>query len=293
MRFGVARRLGLDPGSLLVDDETPRFLWKDEARFKHLASEDDLEQAGIASFGRAVATALAPTIPPPEFRLAGLSAEELRVGLLAQGRRYVALDNLVAVSWAAGTAVVHLRVFPWVRKRMAAMTVRLGEQNFVLVAKDAVYPAWIAFYLAHELAHVALGHVAADEAVVDLDDNEPAAGDDKEEQAADEWALELLTGLPDIRVVSETGAASASELARVARSSGPRLGIEPGTLALCFAYSTGEWGLANAALRQIYRAAVPVWQQINRFALTQLRLDETAPDAADFLRDVLELDAVA
>src|SRR5580693_3598227 len=101
LRFGVARRLGLDPGSLLADDE-PRFLWREEARFKHLASEDDVEQAGIASFGRAVAIALASAVGPSRFDLAGQGASDLRARLLGPERPYVTLDSLVALSWSVG-----------------------------------------------------------------------------------------------------------------------------------------------------------------------------------------------
>jgi hypothetical protein len=293
LRFGVARRLGLDPGSLLADDDEPRFLWREEARFKHLASEDEIEQAGIASFGRAVATALAPAIASPEFDLTGLEAGDLRAQLLASGRPYVALEDLVALSWSAGIPVVHLRVFPWPQKRMAAMTVRIGEQSFILLAKDATYPAWIAFYVAHELGHIALDHVEANQALVDFDDDKRLAADaDDEERDADAWALELLTGRPSPEVVSADGTASASELARVAVASAQELGIEPGTLALCFGYSTGLWGVANGSLKRIYAAPAPVWRAINGFARTQLALEESSPDASDFLEDVLELGAV-
>jgi len=292
LRFGVARRLGLDPGSLLASDDEPRFLWREEARFKHLTSEGDVEQAGIASFGRAVATVLGSAAPPPQFDLSGLSASELRVRLLASGRPYVALDNLVALSWSIGIPVVYLRVFPWPQKRMAAMTVRVGEQSFILLAKEASYPAWIAFYLAHELAHIALAHVGVDQAVVDFDDNHGATDDiDDEELSADAWALELLTGRASPDVVSADGTASARELARVALSSAQQLGIEPGTLALCFGYSTGQWAVANGSLKSIYAAPSPVWQTINAFARTQLALNESSSDAADFLDDVLELSA--
>jgi hypothetical protein len=289
----VARRLGLDPGSLLASDDEPRFLWREEARFKHLASENHVEQAGIASFGRAVAAALASAAPLPQFDLAGLEASDLRARLLASRRPYVTLDNLVALSWSVGIPVVHLRVFPWPQKRMAAMTVRVGEQSFILLAKDAIYPAWIAFYVAHELAHIALGHVGADQALVDLDDEREGTEDvDGEERAADAWALELLTGRASPDVVSADGTASARELARVALSSAEELGIEPGTLALCFGYSTGQWAVANGSLKSIYGAPASVWQAINGFARTQLALDESSPDAADFLEDVLELSAV-
>ena len=297
LRFGVARRLGLDPGSLLADDE-PRFLWREEARFKRLASENDVEQAGIASFGRAVASALASVATPSQVDLSGWTAQDLRGRLLKAGRPYVALEDLVVLSWSFGIPVVHLRIFPWAQKRMAAMTVRVGKQSFVLLAKDALYPAWIAFYLAHELAHIALGLVDVDQALVDLETEEReteergATADDDEEQAADAWALELLTGMPSPTVTSADGTASARELARVALASAPELGIEPGTLALCFGYSTGQWGVANGAISAIYDQPAPVWQAINAFAATQLGVTEPSPDALDFLDDVLELPSV-
>ncbi len=279
---------------MLADDDEPRFLWHEEARFKHLASEDALEQAGIASFGRAVAIALASAVAPPQVDLAGQGASDLRARLLGRERPYVTLDNLVALSWSVGIPVVYLRIFPWPQKRMAAMTVRIGAQSFVLLAKDAMYPAWIAFYLAHELAHIALAHIDADQALVDFDDGggQPAKDNDDEERAADAWALELLTGRPTPNVVSSDGAASASELARVALSSAQELGIEPGTLALCFGYSTGLWAVANGSLKGIYGAPAPVWLAINSFARTQLALDQSTTDASDFLEDVLELGAV-
>jgi hypothetical protein len=47
LRFGVARRLGIDPSSLIQEDGQPRFLWSSQARFKNLAGETSLEREGI------------------------------------------------------------------------------------------------------------------------------------------------------------------------------------------------------------------------------------------------------
>lgn len=290
LRFAVARRLGLDPRSLLEDAGEPRFLWREEARFKHLTTEDDTERAGIASFGRAVAIAIAAAAPSTAVGLVGHTAHELRETLLAQGRPFVALQDLVALSWSAGIPVVHLRVFPWPQKRMAAMTIRVGHRTCILMAKDALYPAWVAFYLAHELAHVALAHLENDEAVVDLEREHFGSDEpDDEEVRADTWALELLTGRSRPIVDSLDGAKSARELARVARSAGPALGIEPGTLALLFGYTTNEWAIVNAALRRIYSQPAPVWRAINAYAQRELPLDDASPDTAEFIRHVLAL----
>ena len=202
---------------------------------------------------------------------------------------FIGLDTLLALSWGVGIPVVHLRVFPWPQKRMAAMTVRVGARSFVLLGKDASYPPWIAFYLAHELAHIALSHVKPDEALVDLDAGDQLVAADDEEAAADAWALELLTGRARPAVTSADENRSAAELARVALEVAEPLRVEPGTLALAFGHTTGDWQIANGSLKRIYDVAAPVWRFVNRYAATQIDLDEAPVDAADFVREVLAL----
>ncbi len=146
--------------------------------------------------------------------------------------------------------------------------------------------------MAHELGHIALGHVSSDHTLVDLEaelgSHEP---DDQEEAAADRWALELLTGFSNPEVLSSTGYASASALASSAVVVAPALRIEPGTLALCFGHTTGNWQVANGALKLIYGAPSPVWRAINSVARQQLNLGLLAADAADFLEVVLDVDS--
>lgn len=289
LRFGIARRLGLDPHSLLDDRDEPRFLWREEARFKHLSGESERERAGITSFGRAIASILVSATSPPEGDLAGVAARDLRENVLASGGQFVTLVDLLSLSWALAVPVVHLRVFPWPQKRMAAMTVRVGGRSTVLLGKDSAYPATIAFYLAHELGHIALEHVAADRQIVDLEGETPAAnGGDEEERDADAFALELLTGAPEPTVLATgPGWAHGRALAHAALESAQELRIEPGTLALAYGHSTGDWQTANAALGNIYAAARPVWTQVNAIARQQLELGDQPVDAVDFLDAVL------
>lgn len=315
LHFSVARRLGLDPRSLIDQEQSPRFIWRDEARFKHLSGEDELELAGITSFGRAVTSALIRATPETEGSIAGLPAPELRAAILARGAPFVSLPDLVALAWGTGIPVVHLRVFPWQRKRMAAMTVRLGDHWSVLLGKEASYPPHLAFYLAHELGHIALGHVASGDQIVDLDETgagdadqaraeerasasaegeraediaERSEGDPKEEEEADAYALELLTGKPDQPVLPErAGWASASELARTAGSVAAERQIDPGMVALLYGHSTGDWQLANAAMKHIYPGPAAIWAAINSYARSQLDLEQLSSDGADFLEAIL------
>lgn len=292
LRFGVARRLGIDPSSLIEDDAEPRFLWPSQARFKNLAGESATEREGISSFGRAVAKTLLNATPPGQVGLPVQgSAATLRQTLLGiGGAPFVALRDLLALCWGVGIPVVYLRVFPWQQKRMAAMTVRLGERSAILLARDSRYPAPISFWLAHELGHLLLSHISGDEVIVDLeeiDDGEPSDG---EEEAADAFALELLTGEPSPIVMKapESAQPTATGLAKVASERGPELGIEPGTLALCYGFTTKEWAVANGALGVLYRDGSPVWEQINHLAMNQMDTEMLPDDSRTFLGAVLD-----
>jgi hypothetical protein len=290
LRFSVARRLGLDPRSLLEQEAEPRFLWHGDARFKHLRGEDELERAGITSFGRALTAVLVSATPGAPLDIAGQAPGAVRTEILASGRPYVDLVDLLSVCWGVGIPTAYLRVFPWPRKRMAAMVVGLADRASVLLAKDSNYPAQIAFYLAHELGHIALGHIAPDEVIVDLEEDEPGEERaDDEETAADAFALELLMGEQRPRVLrDESGApASAAGLAQAALERAPELHIEPGVLAMAYGHSTGAWAIANASLRSIYTDPKPVWREINSLALNQLELSDVPPDTRAFIQAVL------
>lgn len=286
LRFSLSRKLGLEPRSLLDDHAEPSFVWKDEARFKHLAAEDDTERAALASFGIALSSVLTFATRAAT-TLLGVSAQSLRQSILSSGQPFVALVDLLSASWALGVPVIHLRVFPAAQKRMAAMAVRSGDRFSVLLGKDSVYPPHVAFYLAHELGHLALGHLDVGTAIVDLEDEDPAEPSDREEEEADRYGLELLTGLSSPVVLPKKGNYSARELARVSVAASKDLHVEPGTLALCFGYATRDWATANGAMAHIYTEKKPVWREVNQLAFNQMELDGLPGDFRDYLAAVL------
>jgi hypothetical protein len=286
LRFSLSRKLGLDPRSLLEEGE-PRFVWRDVARFKHLAGETEIEKAAITSFGAALGNILIGAATPSWRPIPGVAASKLREAV-RQDHPFVRLVDLLSICWSVGTPIVHLRIFPWPQKRMSAMTVRVGGRTAILLGKDSLYPAHISFYVAHELAHIALGHLQAESIMVDLDRDDLAdAASDPEEADADRYALELLTGDPRPTVLNMEGRASARALANAALKSGEGLGIEPGTLALCFGYSTGKWDVANGAMRHIYASPKPVWHEVNKIAVGQMSLESVPDDARSYLTSVL------
>jgi hypothetical protein len=286
LRFSLARKLGLDPRTLLDDNEEPRFIWKTEARFKHLSGEGAHELAAITSFGRSIAATLL-NATPKEGELGGLGAAPLRK-IILKNKPFVHLVDLLGVCWSVGIPVIHLRVFPFTRKRMAAMTVRVNSRHAILLAKDSNFPAAISFYVAHELGHILLGHLEGNAAVVDFDYDELSSPEsDAEEAAADAFALELLTGETSPKIVSKSGFYNGVELARIASRSSSQLGIEAGIIALCFGYTSQNWATANAALKRIYPSVGPVWEGINKIAMRQLHLDQIPDDMKFYLQAVL------
>ncbi len=286
LRFSLARKLGLDARSLVDDEGVPRFIWRDEARFKNLSGESDSERAAIASFGRAFGSVLSGAARVGQV---ALSADAIRIrNSILHSRPFVGLLDLLVLCWTAGIPVVHLRIFPLARKRMAAMTVRVGDRSVILLGKDSMYPAQIAFYLAHEIAHIALGHLSRETAIVDLEAAQLAiGGEDDEENEADRFALELLTGRADPRVLPVPGPYNAPALADAVLRSAGALQIEPGTLALCFGYSTGNWPVVNSAMQFIYASAKPVWIEVNKIALRELTVGQIPADTLPYLNSVL------
>jgi hypothetical protein len=283
--FSIARKLGLDPRSLLEDKEEPKFVWKDEARFKNLSTETELQKAAITSFGMSIARMLIEATSTSG-RIVGVAAGELRAAILAN-QVYVRLLDLLALGWAIGIPIVYLRVFPLGTKRAFAMAVRVKDRHAILLGKDSTFPAQVAYYLAHELGHIALGHLEKNPVLVDLDLEVTGSPDDKQEDKANRFALELLTGKPDPTIVSTARRPGAAQLARKATSVSKELRIEPGTIALCYGFSEKNWPTAVGALKRLYSPAKDVWRDVNAVATKQLGLQAISDDSASFLKAIL------
>ena len=290
LRFSLARKLGLDPRTLLADEE-PQFVWKRKAKFKNLTGQSDQEREVISAYGMSIGRVLT-TASAEVQSLVGTPAGELRRSILAT-QPFVRLQDLLGLCWGVGIPVAHLRVFPLSAKRMCAMSVRTGTRYSVLLGRDAEYPAPIAFYLAHELGHIAQEHLREEaSAVVDLADPLEEGRDvdvdvDVEELNADAYALELLTGEPAPKVTSTASKFTAAQLADNVLQTGPQLHIEPGTLALVYGHTTKDWPKVQAALRIIYQRPTPVWSEVNRIAAQQLEWAAIADDLQSFVRTVI------
>ncbi len=284
LRYTLARRLGLAPRSLF--DGPPQFIWRDSAKFKNLGTATAEDATILTSFGVAVgscalsATRAPANVPRPQSPL------ELRQALLASFPA-IGLDALLTFCWAIGIPVLQLHLFPLGQKRMHALTVRSRDRFAILIGRESRYSAQIAYFIAHEIGHIMLGHVDR-AALLEYDDPLKSAAPDQEESAADQYALELLTGDAAPRIESTTPRFTASQLALAVLQEWPTWRVDPGILALCLAHSTGRWRQGFGALKIIPPGESDVGEHINRLARDQLELERLPDDGQEYLSIVLK-----
>ena len=246
----LSRNLGLDLASMQNEAVPIGLRNLGPCKFKKgpTTSEDELVLA-CALATRAVEL-ISPAVPEPRNPLP-TSASAIRQGILGTGARWVGLANLVDYCWSVGVPVLHISPFPPGAKKMEGLASASNGHYAVVLSKNAKHSAWLLFILSHELGHIVQGHVSMDGVLVDeLVDR---SSRDNEEKAANAFALELLTGTADLRVLPMGPRLSARALARAALDVGVHEQIDPGHIVLNCAYQMGGdfFALANAALKSL------------------------------------------
>ena len=156
-----------------------------------------------------------------------------------------------------------------------------------MIGQESHFRAQVCFWIAHEIGHIALGHVGESCALLDVEDPAEHHGDE-EERAADAYALELLTGWPEPVIEVTESTYSASQLANAVSAAAEEHRIDPAILALCAAYRDGRWEQAFGALKILGdEENVPV--RLNELAATRIDLDSLSLDNREFLRAVMGL----
>jgi hypothetical protein len=274
MQLGLAQRLSIDPITLL--DETAPLQLSDigRPRFKHLTLSE-AQQKAANGFANGLARLLLAATPSVPHELPA-SALELRQ-LLLEGTSapWIGFGQLLQLCSAFAIPVAHLTAFPAGIKGMAAMTTSIESRAALFTARIPIHPAQVAFYIAHELGHIVLGHVRDGQAIIEgltLDPNEVENGvpPDDEEVEADRFAFELLTGDPQFVVRGPSDRGRAAELRTIAVQTGASMRVDPGLIILCYGRSSGRWPVATAALKLLPDHDQPVGALINRGLRTQL-----------------------
>jgi Zn-dependent peptidase ImmA (M78 family) len=183
----IAQRLHLDVSSLLKDDSEAKFKPSLPTKFKYQCQKaSDVPYISYQVASR-VAELVALSLKPQPFVPIATVAAQVRKDVLTQGSK-VNLESLLSYCWQHGIAVIYFNDYPEGTRKITGMIQWQGDRPVILLSHKTTHPAWLAFHLAHELGHLALGHVETGILV----DDEIAESDDTEEMAANRFAVELL-----------------------------------------------------------------------------------------------------
>jgi len=191
---------------------------------------------------------------------------------------WVSLSSLLEFCWNCGLPVIHFDISDLFVKgnksphKSDGLVVMTGERPVIIIGSSRKPSAWLLFVLAHELGHIAHGHlqegILSDESFQD-------GVNDEEEEAANQFAAQLLLG--DISPQWAPNLNKQRLLAKAKRLSEEH-NLDPGALILNYGWQTGKWGCAVGALNLLEPDAnAPT--QINDYYQSQLvSIDEESRD---------------
>jgi Zn-dependent peptidase ImmA (M78 family) len=211
-------------------------------------------------------------------------ALSIRNGLL-ETHECVDLPALLDLCNKLGIPVLHITNLPG--KKMDAVAIRQNGRSVIVLCKSAS-ASYLLFHLAHEIGHIALGHLGTtDAALIDAKIN--SDGEDPDEKAADKFAVQLLNGR-DARYSSKNKLMNASSLALNAVEYGKKNKIDAGHIILNYSYVIKKFALANTALKFLPSSQTDS-SVVNKNLLDQLDIEALSDDQSSLLIKALSAQA--
>ncbi len=212
-------------------------------------------------------------LPPP-------SPLSIRDALLLS-HQCIDLSALLDYCNRIGVPVLHMPELPG--KKMDAVAIRHRGRSAIVLCTKKVAP-YLLFHLAHEIGHISLGHLGADDGTL-IDASITSNTVDADERAADSFAVQILNG-SEIRYSSSQKYVNANTLANAAITYGQRNKIDPGHIILNFAHAAENFALANAALKCLPVVATDTGV-VNKNLLAHIDLGSLSDDQASLLTKAL------
>ena len=186
----IAQRLNLDLKSLILEDGQPQFKPLPHTKFKYHGQTEKAKPTTAQAIASQVAEVVARAT---QLSFSPLPSDPLAIRQpIIEQYPQVTLYGILDYCWQHGIAVVYFNRYPKGTRKLAGMIQWVEEQYPVIVLSSGhSHPARLAFDLAHELGHLALGHVK--EGIL-LDETLNQKSDDQEEQESNRFAAKLLVG---------------------------------------------------------------------------------------------------
>jgi hypothetical protein len=292
----LSRRLSLDLQALTEGRLVPKGAVSRLA-YKHVSniSEVTLTSASFiaSSLAHAVLASMSRSYTPLPVDLSELQdrVRELQGGMLG-------FDGLLALCWSCGIPVIPLTHLPVGVRKMDGAALQVRDRPVIVLAKKKLSRAWLSFILAHEMGHIACGHLRSGASIVDISLQETSeylaeSSPDREEREADGFALEVLGGSEvEHEISSWPRNAAPVELAVRAREAASKLHTEAGHFVLRHAFMTKRWPESIVALRFLSEDVNPETALVGQLK-KHVELDLVAADLQDLVTQVTGWNLVA
>jgi len=181
-----------------------------------------------------------------------LNAADIRAHLLGRGLPWIDFKALVDYCWELGIPVIFVSSLP--SPKMQGLALKIDGRPAIVLTSGRKH-GYLVFDLAHELGHIAHGHVSNDDWVIDEKIDAHARADDGNidiEAEANQFALELLTGNGNTKFRSKSRL-NGEQLAAHSLEYGRTNNIDPMHIALNYAFIQNVMGVGNGAVTELAR----------------------------------------
>jgi Zn-dependent peptidase ImmA (M78 family) len=278
----IAKRLNLDLKSLLDHDQSARFKPIPEPKFKY----HNQKKQAIPTIAQQIASRVAEVVglaTELEFKSIPSDSYQIRSEIVSQHHR-VTLDSLLDYCWQKGIAVVHFNKYPPQTRKITGMIQWVGDRPVIILSNGSKIPACLAFDLAHELGHLALGHVK--EGML-IDDQINQKSDDQEEIESNKFAVNLLVHRFDNYFKNKKFDSANHLNDEIIKALQIDPTIDPSALAFNYGwYNSKDWGFVNKYVKKI-NASNNGHNIINGFLEKHINWDDLSDDNVDYLERIL------
>jgi IrrE N-terminal-like domain len=244
----ISRTLKIPLASLVDAGSSLTLEGAEEVRFKRRQDVEPPELLPAVAIARRIFELLfACARNLPAFALEGGDPEALRELILSRSS-CVDLPGLLQSSWELGVPVVHLDSLPKGAKRVDGMAFCVAGRPCIALASFRKSPAWLTWHLAHEMGHVARGHLRNGAA---LDVKIDFSSEQVEEREANLFAKDLVYGRRHRGGFKYARHINGAQLAAEARSLGALHRIHPACIVTSYGFNMAAWGTAQNALKAL------------------------------------------
>lgn len=282
----LAKRLGVRVGPLFSEHPSVEDLRRRNTKYKRSIRNKSKNLSAATSLAMFVAESVAYALPQP-FTPFPADPLDLREEILAiDGGKWLGLRSLLKACWRHGVPVIYLDHIGEGLPKMDGLVTLIERRPVIILSKRSASWAWQLFIIAHEVAHCSLGHIDADEILIDesLGEQSYALDDpDKDERAADQFAIQLLNGRKDASYAVIGYEPNARSLAQAALEYGRSHMVDPGHVILNYSKSSNSWPLGMAAINLIEKDLKPAGTTINEILWHRIKADVLPKDTLALL----------